>query len=119
MADINRAKSQGYDINGQRERNRMTHHLKTWPTYYDAVQRGEKNFEVRKNDRAFQKGDVVVLERTEADGSGHVPFFDGGWPPGPKDQMAFRIGFVLAGGQFGLEPGYCVLSLLPLEAANG
>lgn len=39
------------------------HELKTWPTYWDAVERGEKLFEVRENDRFFQAGDVVELIR--------------------------------------------------------
>jgi len=41
----------------------QTHELKCWPTYFDAVARGEKTFEVRKNDRFFQQGDTVVLKR--------------------------------------------------------
>jgi hypothetical protein len=81
------------------------HKLKTWPTYYDAIAAGEKNFEVRKNDRAFQKGELVELIRTESDGSGYY-----GTHP---QTMTFRIGWLLQGGQFGIEPGYCVLSLLP------
>lgn len=35
------------------------HELKTRAVYFDAVQRGEKNFEVRKNDREFAVGDVL------------------------------------------------------------
>jgi hypothetical protein len=31
----------------------IEHHLKTWPIYYDAIERGEKTFEVRDNPRAF------------------------------------------------------------------
>jgi hypothetical protein len=39
----------------------MLHELKIWPQYFDAVMTGRKNFEVRKNDRGFQAGDVVIL----------------------------------------------------------
>jgi|CXWL01.1.fsa_nt_gi hypothetical protein len=45
----------------------MTHELKTLPQYWDAVQRGEKTFEVRRDDRGFQKGDVLELVRHDGD----------------------------------------------------
>ena len=37
------------------------HELKIWPQYYHAVAGGSKTFEVRKNDRGYQKGDRVTL----------------------------------------------------------
>ena len=40
----------------------MIHELKTIPYYFERIYNGEKNFEVRKNDRGFQKGDKVVLK---------------------------------------------------------
>lgn len=39
-----------------------THSLKTWPLYFDAVLSGEKTFEIRENDRSFQRGDVLHLQ---------------------------------------------------------
>ena len=46
----------------------MTEHkLKCWPVYFDAIERGEKNFEVRRDDRGFQKGDIIELQRTYPD----------------------------------------------------
>lgn len=39
----------------------MKHELKISPPYFEAVQSGEKTFEIRQDDRGFQKGDVVVL----------------------------------------------------------
>ena len=38
------------------------HQLKIWPDYFYAVQAGTKTFELRKNDRAFKVGDILVLE---------------------------------------------------------
>jgi hypothetical protein len=39
----------------------MRHVLKILPVYYEQVIEGNKTFEVRKNDRNFQLGDVVEL----------------------------------------------------------
>lgn len=38
-----------------------THEIKTWPDYFEAVVLGLKTFEIRKNDRDYQVGDVLVL----------------------------------------------------------
>ena len=37
------------------------HDLKIAPEYFDAVDSGEKTFEIRLNDRYFKVGDKVVL----------------------------------------------------------
>lgn len=37
------------------------HELKTDPQYFEEQLQGNKNFEVRLNDRNFQNGDVLVL----------------------------------------------------------
>lgn len=39
------------------------HILKTWDVYWDAIERGEKLFEIRRDDRGFQKGDILILRR--------------------------------------------------------
>lgn len=38
-----------------------THELKIWPQFFEAVKDGRKTFEYRNNDRAFQCGDLVIL----------------------------------------------------------
>ncbi|EHN17061.1 DUF3850 domain-containing protein [Clostridium sporogenes] len=43
----------------------MRHRLKTLPKYFNAVCDGKKTFEVRKDDRNFQIGDKLVLEKYE------------------------------------------------------
>ena len=75
------------------------HHLKCHVQYFDAIARGEKNFEVRRNDRDFQLGDVLILHRYD-----------------PRQGYRFvelrrRVTYVLPGGQFGIEPDYVVLAL--------
>lgn len=39
----------------------ITHSLKILPQYFAAVVEGRKTFEIRKNDRGFHEGDLVVL----------------------------------------------------------
>lgn len=94
----------------------MHHELKTWPIYFEAVERGEKLFEVRRNDRFFQSGDTVDIvkydpksrcyERTDGGSSEYST---------TAKRLSFVVGPILQGGQFGIEPGYCVFSLLPKE----
>lgn len=84
------------------------HKLKTWPAYFDAIERGEKTFDVRRDDRGFQKGDVLVLQRTREDRKTEVEWnYDGE----VKQELRRTISYVLTGGQFGIEPGYVVLGL--------
>lgn len=40
-----------------------THELKLDTKYFDDVKSGNKNFEIRKNDRNFEVGDVLELKR--------------------------------------------------------
>lgn len=79
------------------------HFLKTLPEYWDAVERGEKTFEVRRDDRGFQRGDTVVLVRLDRYANGALLE--------SHARLRFTIGWILTGGQFGIEPGYVVLSL--------
>jgi hypothetical protein len=89
------------------------HILKTVGTCWDAVAAGLKQFEVRRNDRFFQSGDVVVLRRI--DDAGHYCTDPTKGKFSTMD-LRFRIGWTLQGGQFGIETGYIVFQLEPLEA---
>ena len=40
----------------------MTHALKTWPEYFKAIMEGKKAFELRKADRDFKSGDILLLQ---------------------------------------------------------
>ncbi len=44
-----------------------THVLKTWPQFFAAVADGRKAFEIRKNDRDFRVGDVLVVGEFDPD----------------------------------------------------
>jgi len=41
----------------------MEHELKTLPKYFKAVLSGQKTFEVRKDDRDYQVGDTLILQK--------------------------------------------------------
>ena len=43
-----------------------THYVKLAWQYYDAVERREKNFEIRYNDRDYREGDWLVLREWDA-----------------------------------------------------
>lgn len=92
----------------------QVHELKTLPNYWDAVNRGEKTFEVRRDDRGFQKGDTLRLLKMQkrAIGGYEVEYDYSG---GPSYVLTKRIIYVLTGGQFGIEPGYVVLGLADLD----
>lgn len=40
----------------------MEHELKIYPKYFEDVISGQKAFEVRKNDRNFNVGDMLILK---------------------------------------------------------
>lgn len=41
---------------------RQHHYLKILPEYYGAIERGDKSFEVRYNDRNYQLHDILHLQ---------------------------------------------------------
>lgn len=90
------------------------HKLKTLDRYYDAVAAGTKTFEVRKNDRAFQTGDILLLERITEAG-----FYTPSGTPGQVVSLRKRITYLLQGGQFGIEPQYCILGLGEEDPSHG
>lgn len=46
----------------------ITHFLKTDPEPFAASDRGDKPYEIRRNDRNFQKGELLVLQETRHSG---------------------------------------------------
>ena len=90
----------------------VVHELKTWPVYFDAVERGEKTFEVRRDDRGFQKGDTLRPQRFDPELGFYTSVANPKAPNGRGiRQVERRIAWILTGGQHGIEPGYVVLGL--------
>lgn len=83
------------------------HELKVWPAYFQPISNGEKSFEVRRDDRGFQKGDVLWLREFNPDA----------FPRGEytRNAATARIDWILTGGQFGIEAGYVVMAISLVE----
>lgn len=83
------------------------HELKTDPQEFEKSWRGDKPFEIRFDDRAFQPGDVVILRETENDGEYmRIPGIDVRYT---GRQLTRRILSKTTG--YGLDTGWCVLGL--------
>lgn len=77
------------------------HELKILPQYYEKVTSGEKRFEIRKDDRNFKVGDLIRLSEFENEYTGR--------------NCLVEIIYKLDGGNYGLEKGYCILSIKPYK----
>ena len=78
----------------------MVHQLKTWPNYFQAILRGDKNFEVRKNDRNYQCGHELLLREYNPERKEYTGRI-----------LHRRVKYILHGDQFGVESGFCVMAL--------
>lgn len=77
---------------------RQHHHLKTETEHYQAIERGFKKFEIRKNDRDFKVYDMLYLEEVV-----------NGIPTGRK-LPGFEVQYILYGGKYGLPDDYCIMN---------
>lgn len=98
-----------------------THTLKVEHEYMDALASREKTFEVRRDDRGFQKGDKLILCRwgqckeSPSRGVGYMNSAGrvvSSYPTSDSiHKVERKIKYILTGGQFGIEPGFVVLGL--------
>lgn len=76
------------------------HELKVLPKYFRALSDGVKSFEIRKDDRGYMVGDILVLR---------------GWCA--KERRFYEVAPIVRQISYktkfpaGLKPGYCVLGL--------
>ena len=75
------------------------HDLKVWPEFYGPLVRGEKTFELRKNDRDYRVGDKLRLQ--EFDPAGGV--YTG-------SVAVFEVTYVLENTNY-LQPGVVALGI--------
>jgi len=80
------------------------HELKLWPAPFDAVDRNEKRFEYRRDDRGFEVGDVLLLRC---------------WDPAASvytgRTLKRRVTYIARGPMFDIPLGYCIMSIEPEE----
>lgn len=79
----------------------MTHEIKILESFADAVLSGEKTFEVRENDRGYQKGDLIKFEVKDNHGFsvyGH-----------DLEKQQYEITYVLSG--WGIKDGWVVFGI--------
>jgi hypothetical protein len=67
------------------------HTLKTWPQYYKAIIDGVKTFQLRKDDRNFSVGDVLVLQEFDPDKNQYT-----------GEMISVDVIYKVDGGKFGL-----------------
>ena len=78
----------------------MLHEIKLYEGFCDAVLSGDKCFEIRKNDRGYQKGDTVKF----------IPVDNLGCTiPHSLETKEYLITYVL--GDWGLKEGYVVFGI--------
>ena len=78
----------------------MTHDLKTWPIYFQAILDHAKTFEIRKNDRDFKVGDILMLREYEPVSEQYT-----------GREVCKVVTDVFSHIGFGLQSGYVILSL--------
>lgn len=87
-----------------------THELKVWPVYWSAIASGVKPFEIRQNDRPYQRGDAVRLREWDPDRAAYT-----------GRVLTAQIGYLAEGGLTpgGLPVGVVVFGLDRVEVVNG
>ena len=85
----------------------MVHYLKIKPEYYKDVECGLKTFELRKNDRNFQVGDILMLIKLDDEGN-------------ETDQVTrVKVTYILKDcPQYGLKDGYAILGIAEESRIN-
>lgn len=85
----------------------MRHEIKIKEPFADAIVGGDKTFEIRYNDRGYQKGDIIVFRcvnnnETFPQSISH-----------PINCMEFGIDYVLS--DYGLKEGFCVFGFHKIQ----
>lgn len=83
----------------------MTHALKTWKEYFESQEKGDKLFELRKDDRPYKVGDYFLSQEFDQ----HKNEYTG-------RETKYLITYVLRDADFfGLKKGYCILQLKEIQ----
>lgn len=114
-----------------------THELKCHPNEFDALLRGDKTVDLRVNDRDYQTGDTlhlreydpkVIFEPTTVENPNGYPkqITAPPLPPGltygdpyTGRDARFTVTHVMHGGQWGIDPKWCALSVRKAPGYDG
>jgi hypothetical protein len=90
-----------------------SHELKAWPHFFRSVWDGTKTFELRRDDRGYQVGDILLLREYDPDRDD--------LPCGERytgRELTARVEYILVGGQLGLEEGYVIMSIKRMQRSS-
>lgn len=88
----------------------MIQQIKLIQPYVDAVYKGFKTFEVRKNDRDYQIGDIVDFIPVIKTKTGEIiPIKH------PITNKRYIITYILNGGDYGIDKDYVVFAIRPYD----
>ena len=97
------------------------HELKIKEKYYKDVALGYKPFELRKNDRDYQEGDLIkftVVDKIPYSESKDDQMMVEEFYPRPEDAL-FRITYVLKDvPEYGLDKDYCILGIKQVKIVD-
>ena len=80
------------------------HELKILPQYFQRVWDGTKTFELRKDDRDYQRGDILVLR--EWDGEKYT-----------GSALCVKVTYILQDAEkYGLQDGYVIMGIRRIES---
>ena len=82
------------------------HELKILPQYFQRVWDGTKTFELRKDDRDYQRGDILVLR--EWDGEKYT-----------GSALCVKVTYILQDAEkYGLQDGYVIMGIRHIESVS-
>ena len=86
----------------------MVHELKSDNAVFKAAVKGDKTFEIRRNDRNFEVGDLLLLRETvytgqEMKAQGKPLKYTG-------NMLLLKVSYILHGPAYGLPEGMCIMS---------
>ena len=93
------------------------HELKILHEYLIDVSIGKKTFELRKNDRDYQVGDLIrFIDVREDDSTTNKNIYKNQIEPNIDENTLYRITYVLKGvEQYGIDKDYCILAIKKLD----
>ncbi len=78
-----------------------THDIKAWPHFYEAMLRGDKTFEIRRDDRHYHRGDKLVIKE-----------YDPSYGFTGREMSPRYVSYVMRAEDFpAIMPGFVVLGL--------